>query len=632
MRQRIRALTRGIERRRLAQATIPLALVLFLSLNLIAGLTLTGRQVDLTEYGLYTLSEGTKATLAAIDEPVDLRFYYSGPLDQLGPYFSTHAQRIDELLQTYADLSGGKVRIERLDPAPFSPEEDLAVAEGLEGLPIGDDGSQAYFGISGRNSTDDLEVLPLLAPERADLIEYDLTRTIYDLANPEKPVVAVLGDLPLMGSQANQWQVWLVLDAMFQFFEVRFLGGSEERIADDVDVLMIAQPKKLDQQSLYAIDQYVMRGGPVLALLDPVAEAMDAAQSPFAGQGDPIALMEPLLTAWGVEMTPAEWIGDVGTAQRVQAVVRGREAVVPYLPWLTLDQPRLAQNDPVTAQLERLVVASADAVRPLDGASTRFEPLVTSSPEAMVFEAALLAGPPDPEGLLRRFEPRGEPFTLAARVSGPVASAFPDGPPEDADPALAESHLAEAEAPLNLILIGDTDLLADQSWVRRQSLGGQEVVVPVAHNADFAVNALDNLAGSQGLIELRGRGLSVRPFEVVEQMQQASERRFRAKEQELVREIDAAALQIQSLQEQEQQGGVILTAAQQDEIERSRAEMIRLRQELREVQRSLREEVDGLAFWIRLLDIWAIPILIGLVALGLALWQRVRTPRHAPAG
>ncbi|MDX1540922.1 MAG: Gldg family protein, partial [Geminicoccaceae bacterium] len=586
-------------------------------------------RADLTEYNVYTLSEGTEATLQAIDEPIDLRFYYSSLLDELGPYFSTHAQRIDELLETYAELSDGKIRVERLDPEPFSPEEDLAVAEGLQGLPLGDDGSEAYFGLAGRNLTDDIEVLPLLAPERADLLEYDLTRIIYDLANPEKPVVAVLGDLPLMGSQANQWQAWLVLDAMFQFFEVRFLGGAHERIDDDVDVLMLAQPKKLDQQSLYAIDQFVMRGGPVMALLDPVAEAMDAAPNPFAGADDPIALMKPLLDAWGVEMAPGRWIGDVRTAQRVQAEVRGRQTIVPYLPWLTLDRPRVAEGDPVTAELERITLASAGALAAREGAATSFEPLLTSSPEAMAFEASLLAGPPDPEQLLRRFEPRGESFVLAARVSGEVGTAFPDGPPEEADATLAENHRSEAEGPLNLILIGDTDLLADQSWVRTQALAGQEVVLPVAHNADFTVNALDHLAGSQALIELRGRGLSVRPFEVVERMEQEAELRFRAKEQELLQSIDATAEKIRVLQEEEQQGGVILTGEQQAEIDRFRTEMIRLRQELRSVQRSLREEVEALAFWIRVINIWAIPILIGLVALGLAVFRRTRAGRLA---
>ena len=204
-----------MDRSRLTWIGIGLAIILFFSINLLARNVFTSTRLDLTSDQLYTLSEGTIEVLAAVDEPIDLRFYYSGQLDDIGAYFSTHSNRVRELLGEYQRLSNGQIRIERLDPEPFSPEEDLAVAEGLRGLPISNDGVQAYFGISGRNTTDDNEVLAYLAPERADFLEYDLTRMIYDLGNPEKPVVGVLGDLPLMGSQFNQGQPWLVLEAMF---------------------------------------------------------------------------------------------------------------------------------------------------------------------------------------------------------------------------------------------------------------------------------------------------------------------------------------------------------------------------------------------------------------------------------
>src|SRR5919106_3767621 len=190
---------RRIDRGRLGLIGIGLAIVLFVSLNLLSGSLFPSSRLDLTEDRLFTLSEGTKQVLGAIDEPVDLRLYYSQQLDELGPYFAGHARRVEELLEEYQRLSGGKLRIERLDPEPFSPEEDLAVAEGLRGLPVNDDGALAYFGLSGRNSTDDSQVLGYLAPERANFLEYDLTKMVYDLSNPDKPVVAVVGDLPLMG-------------------------------------------------------------------------------------------------------------------------------------------------------------------------------------------------------------------------------------------------------------------------------------------------------------------------------------------------------------------------------------------------------------------------------------------------
>ncbi|MEZ5934676.1 MAG: Gldg family protein [Alphaproteobacteria bacterium] len=620
----------SMDRGRLTWIGIGLAIVLFFSLNLLARNVFTSTRLDLTSDGLYTLSDGTKDLLATVDEPIDLRFYYSDKLDDVGAYFSTHAGRVRELLAEYQRLSGGKIRIERLDPEPFSKEEDLAVAEGVRGLPISNSGDLAYFGISGRNTTDDTEVVAYLAPERADFLEYDLTRMIYDLGHPEKPVVGVLGDLPLMGSQFNQGQPWLVLETMFQFFDMRFLGGNHEKIPDEIDVLMLAQPQNLDQPSLYAIDQFVMKGGRVFAMVDPFAESMVNGANQFTPQGgDAVQALEPLFKAWGVEIADGKVIADAVTAQQVGARINGRQAVVQYLPWLGLGEQNFSDGDVITAQLERVTLNSAGSIRAREGATTAIERLLTSSNQAMEIDAEPLKIAPDPAKLIAEFQPSGEIYTLAAKVTGPVKSAFPDGPPEGADEELAKNHMAEAKEPLSLVLVADADMLHDQNWVRQQDLLGQRVNLPIANNADFAVNALELLSGSQSLIGLRSRGLSVRPFTVVEQMAQEAEFKYRAKEQELLAKIDDTQKNIQKLQDEEQQSGVILTAEQQTEIENFRAEMIGLRQELRGVQRSLRQDVETLATRLKFLNIWAVPVVIALFAIGLAFFRQMRTWRFA---
>ncbi|MEM7043315.1 MAG: ABC transporter, partial [Pseudomonadota bacterium] len=244
-------------------------------------------------------------------------------------------------------------------------------------------------------------------------------------------------------------------------------------------------------------------------------------------------------------------------------------------------------------------------------------------------EAEPLRVAPDPAKLIAEFQPSGETYTLAARVTGPIRSAFADGPPEGADEELAAAHLADAEAPLSLVIVADADMLHDQNWVRQQDLLGQRVTLPIANNADFAVNALELLSGSQSLIGLRSRGLSVRPFEVVERMAQDAEFKYRSKEQELLAQIQETEQNIQKLQEEEQQSGVILTVEQQSEIENFRAEMIGLRQELRGVQRSLREDVEALATKLKFLNIWAVPLVIALIAVGLALFRQMRAWRFA---
>lgn len=623
-----------LNRTHLAIGGIVLAVVFFFSVNLLSSILFTTARLDLTEDARFTISEGTKDVLSGIEEPVSLRFYASRQLQQLGPFYSLHVGRVRDMLDEYARLAGGKLRIEEFDPQPFSPEEDLAVADGLQGIAIDTEGTQIFFGLSGRNSTDDSETIGFLAPEQAAFLEYDLTRLIHDLANPEKPAAALIGDLPLQGDQLNQFQPWTVLESMRQFYEVRSLQGAFDTIADDIQVLILAQPNTLDEQALYAIDQFVLRGGRILAFVDPLSETLAARSPASLDQPGAASVLAPLLTAWGVEVPAATIVGDLQSAMRVRAYHQGREVTTHYLPWLELTAANVTQGDVITANLERLNLRTSGHVRHRDGATTTFEPLVATSAEAMEIDVVKLRFAPDPVGLLNAFQAAGTPFTLAARVSGTVASAFPDGPPEAAaDAAARDGHLTESQAPLNLVIVADSDFLANETWVQAGNLLGQRYAVPIANNGDLAVNALDHLAGSQGLISLRGRGLAVRPFEVLEAMAVEAENQFRDKEKTLLDRIEETQEKIRALQTEEQESGIILTAAQQETIDDFRAEMIALRQELRSVQLALRQDVEALETRLRVINIWVMPLLVGLVAIGLAAYRRRRAARfQAMAG
>lgn len=608
---------------------IGLVIVVFVCINIVSNGLLSSARLDLTEDRIYTLSEGTKEVLAAIDEPITIRFYRTEQVDQLGPVYATHAKRVDNLLGEYVRLSDGKIRLERYDPQPYSPEEDLAVADGLDGIPFAADGSQVYFGLAGSNSTDDVQALPFLAPARANFLEYDLTRLVHDLANPEKKKVAVIGDLPLSGSQFNGFRPWAVMESMRQFFEVESLYGSEDRIDDDVEILLLAQPGSLDEKTLYAVDQFALRGGKVLAFVDPFVEALSGGRPPQPGEGNAIETLEPLLAAWGVEIPKDRFVGDRRAAETVQASHDGRNVIVDYLAWLGIPNTGFASDDVVTANLKQVNFRTAGAIRPRDGASTTIEPLIMTSGDAAELDVEKVRFAPDPVGLWEDFSPAGRPYTLAARVTGDFKSAFPDGPPAAIeDEELRGAHIARSTAPLNLILVADADVLADRSWVRRQSLLGQQIIVPVANNGDFAVNALDNLAGSRSLIALRGRGLTVRPFERLEAMAQDAEAKLRGKEQELLAKIEETEAKIRDLQQGDQDGEVILTAEQQETIDNFRAEMLDLRRELRDVQFGLRKDVETLESRLKMANMWSVPVLLGLFAIGLATARRMRAKHY----
>ncbi len=339
-------------------AAIALALVIFVSLNVWAGLQLGALRLDLTEERIFTLSEGTRQVLSEIDEPITLRLYQSRKLAELGPFLGAHVKRVDELLETYERLSGGKIRIERYDPEPFSPEEDLAVADDIQGIPVGD-GTQIYFGLAGVNSTDDHVAIGYLAPERASFLEYDLTRTVHDLANPDKPVLGMLGDLPLRGTQFNDFRGWAVTDALASVAEIRSLAPDVARIPEDIDVLLLAEPASITAAGLYAIDQFVLGGGRVIAFLDPFSEVALQQRQPGAPAASVSSLeaFAPLLEAWGVAIDPNLLATDREAAVRVQTRFQNRDVVTDYIAWMGLPKDRLAADDVIPASCSRSICA-----------------------------------------------------------------------------------------------------------------------------------------------------------------------------------------------------------------------------------------------------------------------------------
>ncbi len=610
---------------------IALAVVIFVTINVWAGTALKSERIDLTEEQLFTLSEGTRQVLASIEEPITLRLYLSKALLELTPGITSHIRRVNELLETYARLSGGLITVERYDPEPFSPEEDLALGDRIQGIAVGD-GTQVFLGLAGVNSTDDLVSIAYLAPERADFLEYDLTRMVNDLANPGKPTVGLLGDLALRGTQFNNFTPFAIVDRLLSVAELKTLGAVVTEIPAEVDILLLAEPASADEATLYAIDQFVLRGGRVIAFLDPLSEIILAGRQPGAPAPSASSLegFQDLLKAWGVEIDPNYIAADREAAVRVQAIHQGRQIITDYLVWMGLPKSRFNSDDVVTSQLQQINLRSPGIIRPLEGATTRLQPLIATGLNSMAVEASRVRGEPDPLGLLRDFEASRENLIIAGRLTGPITSAFPGGAPkagegeETDNPGPLPNHLNESEIDVNIILIADSDLLADSTWVQRQNLAGQSYDVALANNADLVVNAVENLAGTDGLQSLRGKGLTVRRFEVLDAMQRQAEDRFRTKEEELQVRIADVQAQIRSLRGDQAAEGDVLTAEEQTAIDTFRNDLLDLRADLREVQFALDQDVKRLQFKIKAINIWAVPALIALIAIVLAFLRKRR--------
>jgi len=601
------------------------ALLLFLLLNVAVSPLLRGLRLDLTEQRLNTLSSGTRHILAGIDKPLTLKFFLSREQIKQVPGLESFAERVATLLDEYANLADGRLTIEQIDPEPFSEAEDEAVQFGLRGVQITAGGDSIYFGLVGELDGR-RKVIPFFQPERERFLEYDLSQLLYQLAHPKKLVVGLLSGAPIDGGftpgpNPRMRRPWLILDQLRRQFEIRTLPRTAEPITDDVDLLMLVHPAGLDAGTLYAVDQYLLRGGRALVFADPLSEA--AAEGNPAGAISSNPDFERMLASWGVEMEPGKVVGDLPQSHKVNYQGRLRTMQINYLPWLNIGRDSLADDDVITSRLGNLNLATAGALRPLKGAKTTFSPLIKSSDQAMLIDAAKIAFAPNPARLLADFKPAGKPFVLAARIDGEIVSAFPDGRPKagekqesaDKEKKTAAEHLATSKGPVHLVVIADSDLLQDRFWVQATNVFGGSLAIPISANADLAANAIESLGGSPDLISVRSRGSYQRPFTLVAELQRKAEMRFRAKEQELTNKLRETETKLNELQRgRDDSGATTLTAEQQRELDRFLAEKVKFRKQLRAVQYQLRAEIDNLEAMLKVFNILFVPGLIALIA------------------
>ncbi|MCA9451951.1 MAG: Gldg family protein, partial [Nitrospira sp.] len=546
--------------------------------NMVSNAAFSSARFDLTEHDLYTLSEGTKNVLKSLSEPITLRFYLSKALATGLPGIKSYATRVQEMLEEYAQVAGDQLYLEVIDPEPFSEEEDRAVAFGLQGIPLDGGSTQFYFGLAGTSSTDELEVISFFQPEREEFLEYDLTKMIHTLANPKKKVLGLLSTLPIDGSggmpfmaQQGGGQPWLILSHIEQMFEVKKIETTATTIPEEISVLMIVHPKSLSEATLYAIDQYVLRGGHAMIFVDPLAESDSGGGNPMnpMGGGPRNSDMPTLFGAWGLELVKGQVLGDLPLAKKVQVQLQNRLQVVDYPVWIDFRQDHFSDKDIVTAQVPSITVASAGIIRKKGETGTTVEPLIQSDEAAMQIEASRLSVMPDVSGLLNSYRPEGEKFSVAARVTGTVKTAFPEGKPQaeanaSENPDMSseaetqtKDHLTESKDSINVIVVADTDILQDRFWVQVQNFFGQRIGIPNSGNGTFVTNALDNLTGSNDLISVRSRAGYSRPFTLLRLLQQEAEQRFRQKEQVLQEQLKATERKIQELQSQKPEGNAM---------------------------------------------------------------------------
>lgn len=593
--------------------------VAFVGFNLLSNGLFKNTQLDFTEQKLYTLSNGTKQLLSELKEPISLQYFYSNKATRDVPMLRNYAQRVEELLDAYVRMADGKLRLEVIDPEAFSEDEDRAAALGLQAVPLEQDGAQLYFGLAAKNAQGDEQIIPFFALDQEELLEYELSRLISSVAQTERAVIGVLSGLPLNGGfnmQIGQPQpAWTILEEVRQQFALESLKDDIDLIPEHIHTLLLVHPKHLSEATRYAIDQFVLGGGKLLVFVDPYSEADSGLGMPGELAVDKTSDLPELFKAWGLRMLPDQVVGDGVYAM---SVGMGAQRAVRHPGWLALPKKALDSSDVITAQLHDITLATAGILQPLENAKTQFTPLLHSSEYAMPFTAQRFAMLQNPEELLAELEPTSERYVLAARISGPATTAFADGIEG------REKGLQSAEN-INVIVVADTDMLSDRMWVQVQDFFGQRLPQPWADNGSFAINALDNLSGSDALISIRSRGNFNRPFTVVDNLQRSAQERFRKKEHELQSRLAATEEKLIALQQAtDPEKNLELTPEQQATVQQFLAEKLQLRKELRDVRYQLNADIEALGTKLKFFNIGVMPILLTFMLIMFSLTRRIR--------
>lgn len=624
-------ISRHDKNRRIGFITLAITALLLIAVNMSANNLLGAKQVDLTQNSLFTLTEGTRNTLKNLKEPITIKLFYSAQQATGFPAVQSYATRVRSLLQHYQALSGGKIKLEIIDPIPYSADEDDAIKAGLQGMGVDTIGTKMFFGLKASSSTDDSETIAFFNPKRAAFLEYDLTKLISRLATPTKPVVYVISNLPMrvgmVDTPRQPESTWAILQQMETNYDVRYFTDDKLPIDPNVvSVLMIVHPNLLSDDMLFHIDQYLMKGGKALVITDPLAT--------IPGTRDSSSNFKRIFNAWGVEMPDKRVLTDASLAVTIP-LEDGASPIeeITNLAWHELYKQNMAKDDVITSDLTALRLIAPGYFRPLPLQSkipasnasaaemqqrkTTWKSLVFSSKESSDEAANTVeANSDNPNTLFKTFKPSGKIKDIVVRIQGRAPSAFPEK-------AGTRGFIPYSEKDGTLILLADTDMLRDGLWVKTQQFYNRMLYNPTSDNGALVMNAIDFLSGSQDLITLRSRSDTVRGFTVVNKIRRDAEMRFRHKEDGLREQLSQLERKLEVFKKAASGNNTNLpddSAKQQ--MDAFRSQLLQTRKDLRNVRKELATEIRRLDNIVTFINVGFIPILIILAALIIPTWRK----------
>jgi len=611
-------------------------LAILIAANVIIGNTRL--RADLTEEKLYTLSEGTRSVLRKLDRDVTLKMFFNSSAPEVPVFLKNYARQVEDLLREYKTAVKRRVVIEKYDPKPDSDAEDWARRYGIGGQQIGMLGPTVYFGLVAV-AGDTEAVIPALDPRTEELLEYNITRLIYRVVHPEKPVVGIISSLPVMGTRHPPFAMpgqprppaqpaWFAFQDLKEDYSIREIPPSADEIDTDIDALIVVHPKNLEESLLYAIDQFVLRGGRLLAFLDPLSVA-DAESSPPQPYGGPrtSSNMERLLSAWGIGYDPGQVLVDPGAASQVRDA---NNQVEESFVWLSLRAGNMSHEDILTTQLEGLMLPYAGTFSDETGSDLTVTSLVKSSENAGT--VASFAAQFGSQAVQDQFAPAKVPLDIAIRVAGTFTTAFPEGKPrndteDDDSKSEADSwesaRTGNTEGESAVILVADVDMIVDRFCVQEINFFGFKAHQPINDNISFLANAVEQVAGSSDLIGIRSRGRFSRPFDRVLDLEEKARREWQAKENDLLKRLRQTQRQLSEMESRKDKTQrFILSKQQKQAIARFRREEVRIKKELKSVRKNLRRDIERLGIMVKIANIGLMPLLVSVAGVCFGIYRK----------
>lgn len=605
-------------------------------------------RVDLTKERAYTLSPGTRAILRKLDSPLKIRFYCTQSENATPEtvFLKAYARQVEDLLAEYKQVAGGNLTVEKYDPQPDSDAEDSARIDGIEAEPLSN-GEKFYLGLAISSGLDEKQSIPFLAPNRERLLEYDLSRAISRVMTPDKPVVGIMSPLPVFGMPANPMmarmgqggegqQPWVLVNELKNDFNVKPVGMDVDKIDEDIKVLLVIHPREISDKAQYALDQFILRGGKLMAFLDPLPIIDTKEQNQMLGAiPNSGSSLDKLLKAWGISFDTGKVVADMNFKMQVG----GRNGQPQDAPaFLSVTPEGINKDDIITSQIDNIWLPFAGAFTGTPVAGLKETVLLKSTTDSELVDGftANLSG----ENVIKQFKPSGISYALAIRLAGKFKTAFPNGKPEDKKedekkdgdkkPEVAEKKpddsLKETKQDNAVILVGDADMLFDHFALRQMQSPFGTLSMPMNGNLNFAQNAMEQLTGDNNLITVRSRATQNRPFTVVKKMQSEAEANYRSKIKELEDSLAETQRRLGELQQKKEKGQrFILSPEQQAELDNFRKKEAEAKIKLKDERKKLRRDIDSLEGRLKWFNIAAMPVIVSLSGLTLAFYKRKRT-------